>query len=46
MAWDKVWKCHIKDYLLVLEQRILAAKTKMGKYRNPWLVKGRLEFIL
>lgn len=34
MTWDKVWECHIKDYLLVSEQGISAAKIKMGKYRN------------
>lgn len=46
MTWDKAWQCDIKDYLLVLEQRISAAKIKMGKYKNPYLLKARLGFIL
>lgn len=44
MTQDKVWEHHIKDYLLVLEQTISAEKIKIGKYRNPYLVKARLGF--
>lgn len=44
MTWAKVWKCHIKDYLLALEQGISAAKIKIGKYRNVYLVQARLRF--
>lgn len=45
MTWDNVWECHIKDYLLVLEQRIVGSKNKNGKIQNL-LVKARLGFIL
>lgn len=46
MTWAKTWDCHIKSYLLVLEQGISAAQIKIGKYINAYLVQARLGFIL
>lgn len=46
MTWAKTSECHIKNYLLLLEQGIAAAQIKIGKYRNAYLVQARLGFIL
>lgn len=46
MTWSKTWECHIKNYLLVLEQGISEAQIKIGKHTNAYLVQARLGFIL
>lgn len=43
MTWDKVWECHIKDYLLVLEQKIISSKNKTGKIQNSLVSESKVR---